>query len=60
MKVCVVFAHGIFGTKNDTWLNKGASFPALLAQDPAFRDHIDVFLFEYFTSEVRECKPATS
>ena len=31
--VAVVFVHGIFGTKNDTWLNRGNSFPALLAAD---------------------------
>ncbi len=47
--VAVVFVHGIFGTKTDTWVNGGASFPTLLAADPEFRDRIDVFLYEYFT-----------
>jgi pimeloyl-ACP methyl ester carboxylesterase len=47
--VAVVFVHGIFGTKTDTWINRDASFPALLAADPEFRDQIDVFLYEYFT-----------
>jgi pimeloyl-ACP methyl ester carboxylesterase len=47
--VAVVFVHGVFGTKNDTWLNQGSSFPALLASDPEFRNQADVFLFEYFT-----------
>jgi pimeloyl-ACP methyl ester carboxylesterase len=45
----VVFVHGIFGTKNDTWFNQGTSFPALLASDPEFHNQADVFLFEYFT-----------
>jgi hypothetical protein len=47
----VVFVHGIFGTKKDTWLNQGSggSFPELLATDPELKDKIDVFAFEYFT-----------
>jgi pimeloyl-ACP methyl ester carboxylesterase len=45
----VVFVHGIFGTKDDTWFNRGNSFPALLASDPQFQNQADVFLFEYFT-----------
>jgi pimeloyl-ACP methyl ester carboxylesterase len=45
----VVFLHGIFGTKNDTWVNRGTSFPKLLAGDPEFQERTDVFLFEYFT-----------
>jgi pimeloyl-ACP methyl ester carboxylesterase len=47
----VVFVHGIFGTKDDTWLsaNHNATFPQLLATDPAVKDKTDVFVFEYFT-----------
>ena len=47
--VAIVFVHGIFGAKNDTWFNRGKSFPALLASDPEFQNQADVFLFEYFT-----------
>jgi pimeloyl-ACP methyl ester carboxylesterase len=53
--VAVVFVHGIFGTKGDTWLNQESSldrqtsFPALLAADPEFHEHTDIFLFEYHT-----------
>jgi triacylglycerol esterase/lipase EstA (alpha/beta hydrolase family) len=47
--VAVVFVHGIFGTKNDSWVNKGKSFPTLLATDPRLEKNVDVFLFEYFT-----------
>ena len=49
--VVVVFVHGIFGTKDDTWLLPGAgnSFPQLLAADPELKDKVDVFAFEYFT-----------
>jgi pimeloyl-ACP methyl ester carboxylesterase len=49
--VVVVFVHGIFGTKQDTWLNQGSggSFPDLLATDPELKDRVDVFAFEYFT-----------
>jgi pimeloyl-ACP methyl ester carboxylesterase len=47
----VVFVHGIFGTKDDTWLSAdhNATFPRLLATDPALKDRVDVFAFEYFT-----------
>lgn len=47
----VVFVHGIFGTKDDTWLSAdgNASFPKMLASDPSVRDKIDAFAFEYFT-----------
>ena len=47
----VVFVHGIFGTKDDTWLSAdhNATFPQLLATDPALREKVDVFAFEYFT-----------
>jgi pimeloyl-ACP methyl ester carboxylesterase len=45
----VVFVHGIFGTKHDTWTNRGSTFPALLASDPEFEGLVDVFVFEYFT-----------
>jgi pimeloyl-ACP methyl ester carboxylesterase len=47
--IAVVFVHGIFGAKDDTWLNKKTSFPALLADDPEFQKQCDVFVFEYFT-----------
>ena len=47
--VAVVFVHGIFGTREDTWLNEGKSFPALLASDPEFQEQANVYLFEYFT-----------
>ena len=47
----VVFVHGIFGTREDTWLNaaNNTSFPALLGADPEFQKQIDIFVFEYFT-----------
>lgn len=47
----VVFVHGIFGTKDDTWLSADhkATFPQLLATDPVLKDKLDVFAFEYFT-----------
>jgi pimeloyl-ACP methyl ester carboxylesterase len=47
----VVFVHGIFGTKEDTWLGRGRSdtFPQLLSNDPELKDRVDVFAFEYFT-----------
>jgi triacylglycerol esterase/lipase EstA (alpha/beta hydrolase family) len=49
--IAVIFVHGIFGTKDDTWLSKGHqdSFPQLLASDPDLKDKVDVFAFEYFT-----------
>ena len=49
--IVVVFVHGIFGNKEDTWLRPGSSssFPGLLATDPELRDNVDVFAFEYFT-----------
>ena len=49
--VVVVFVHGIFGNKNDSWLSRGSrkSFPDLLATDPELKDGVDVFVFEYFT-----------
>jgi pimeloyl-ACP methyl ester carboxylesterase len=49
--IVVVFVHGVFGTKDDTWLNpgSGASFPELLANDPELKGKLDVFAFEYFT-----------
>ncbi len=50
----VVFVHGIFGTKDDTWLSPGRhdSFPEMLATDPEIQDKVDVFTFEYFTPKV--------
>lgn len=47
----VVFVHGIFGTKDDTWLseNRDVTFPGLLATDAEIKDKVDVFAFEYFT-----------
>ena len=47
----VVFVHGLFGTKEDSWLNPSshASFPGLLANDPELKGKLDVFAFEYFT-----------
>jgi len=33
----VVFVHGIFGSKNESWTNKGESFPFLLAMDPSLQ-----------------------
>ncbi len=47
----VVFVHGIFGTKEDTWVGvRGKpTFPELLADDEALKDKVDVFVFEYFT-----------
>lgn len=52
----VVFVHGVFGTKDDTWLSNGrsANFPQLLATDPELRDKVDVFAFEYFTPKFGE------
>jgi pimeloyl-ACP methyl ester carboxylesterase len=50
--VVVVFVHGIFGSKNDTWVNKGESFPVLLATDPSLQANTDVFLYEYFTPKL--------
>jgi pimeloyl-ACP methyl ester carboxylesterase len=47
--IAVVFVHGIFGTRQDTWQNGGSSFPGLLATDPVLSAKVDVFLFEYFT-----------
>jgi triacylglycerol esterase/lipase EstA (alpha/beta hydrolase family) len=47
--IVVVFVHGIFGTKNDTWMNHRESFPTLLATDPSLEKNVDVFFFEYFT-----------
>jgi pimeloyl-ACP methyl ester carboxylesterase len=49
--VAVVFVHGVFGTKEDTWLSRGhgGNFPELLATDPELKDNVDVFTFEYFT-----------
>ena len=49
--VAVVFVHGVFGNKDETWLNSesGASFPELLATDPVVAKNADVFVFEYFT-----------
>ena len=47
--VAVVMVHGIFGTKNDTWMNQGSSFSNMLATDPELTANVDVFLFEYFT-----------
>jgi pimeloyl-ACP methyl ester carboxylesterase len=49
--VAVVFVHGVFGERTDTWLNteSKAEFPELLAADPTFGNKIDVFVFEYFT-----------
>ena len=47
--VAVVFVHGIFGTRDATWMNHDASFPALLESDPEFHNEIDVFIYEYFT-----------
>ena len=45
----VVFVHGIFGDKDNTWRNGGSSFPSLLGSDPEFRDQLDIFTYEYFT-----------
>jgi pimeloyl-ACP methyl ester carboxylesterase len=47
----VVFVHGIFGTKEDTWLSRGPlhTFPELLSNDPDLKDRVDVFAFEYFS-----------
>jgi len=49
--IAVVFVHGVFGTKDETWLGSGGRdiFPKLLAGDPDLHDTIDVFTFEYFT-----------
>jgi triacylglycerol esterase/lipase EstA (alpha/beta hydrolase family) len=47
--VAVVFVHGVFGSNDDSWTNKGESFPTLLANDPTFQANTDVFLYEYFT-----------
>jgi triacylglycerol esterase/lipase EstA (alpha/beta hydrolase family) len=49
--VVVVFVHGVFGDKEETWLNteSKASFPELLAADPTLVKNVDVFVFEYFT-----------
>jgi pimeloyl-ACP methyl ester carboxylesterase len=49
--IVVVFVHGVFGTKDETWLNpgSGASFPELLANDPELKGKLDVFAFEFFT-----------
>jgi Alpha/beta hydrolase family len=49
--IVVVFVHGIFGTKEDTWLSPAGSgsFPELLATDAEEKDKVDVFAFEYFT-----------
>jgi pimeloyl-ACP methyl ester carboxylesterase len=48
----VVFVHGLFGTKNETWMNQDDSFPAMLAADPEFHARIDIFLYEYFTPKL--------
>lgn len=50
-QVAVVFVHGVFGTKDETWLNNESKvdFPELLATDPEFSEKVDVFVFEYFT-----------
>jgi hypothetical protein len=50
----VVFVHGVFGTKDDTWLSPGHgdNFPEMLATDPEVKSKVDVFTFEYFTPKV--------
>jgi pimeloyl-ACP methyl ester carboxylesterase len=48
-RVVVVFVHGIFGDKKDSWSNQQSSFPQLLKTDPEFGKQTDIFLFEYFT-----------
>ncbi len=45
----VVFVHGIFGDKKNTWSNRADAFPALLAADPEYQGTVDEFLFEYYT-----------
>jgi pimeloyl-ACP methyl ester carboxylesterase len=45
----VVFVHGIFGSKRDTWVGHGRPFPELLASDPEFQNQVDVFVYEFFT-----------
>lgn len=47
--VAVVFVHGIFGSRYETWMHQQGSFPALLAADPEFLGQLDVFVYEYFT-----------
>jgi len=49
--VVVVFVHGVFGNRRETWLNteSRSGFPELLATDPLLADNLDVFVFEYFT-----------
>ncbi len=47
--VAVVFVHGIIGSRDATWKNQSASFPALLENDPEFQNEIDVFVYEYYT-----------
>ncbi|MFZ5635231.1 MAG: esterase/lipase family protein [Pseudomonadota bacterium] len=48
----VVFIHGLFGTTTGTWTHEnGATFFGLLAEDPDFRDKVDIFAFG-FTSNM--------
>jgi triacylglycerol esterase/lipase EstA (alpha/beta hydrolase family) len=47
--VAVVFVHGVFGTKQNTWFNQTTSFPDLLGTDPEFDKQTDIFLFEYYS-----------
>jgi hypothetical protein len=47
--VAVVFVHGVLGNRQETWTNQQTSFPALLKDDPGFRNQCDVFVHEYFS-----------
>jgi Alpha/beta hydrolase family len=50
-EVVVVFVHGLMGSDR-SWANDSNSFPTLLATDAAFRDRVDVFVFEFYTPPV--------
>jgi pimeloyl-ACP methyl ester carboxylesterase len=45
----LIFVHGVLGGAQSTWSNGKASWPAMIAADPAF-DKIDVFVVSYPTS----------
>lgn len=53
-RTAIVFIHGLFGTTTGTWSNDtGGTFFGLLAEDPDFRDKVDIFAFG-FTSNMFE------
>lgn len=47
----IVFVNGIFGDAVDTWSNKGAYWPALLAGDPTFSD-TDIYVHSFDSPKI--------